>query len=94
LSLHDLRFAFVGEAVSQTVLAYDLARWPVPTVTPDDNLHTALRAYAQRQIEEIPVVNPDDPKMVICMLHRSEVIAAYDRQMAALRSQQPSDDYS
>jgi CIC family chloride channel protein len=66
----------------------------VPTVTPDDNLHAALRAYAQRQVEEVPVVNPDDPKMVICMLHRGDVIAAYDRQMAALRSQDASHDDS
>jgi CIC family chloride channel protein len=94
LSLDDLRSAFVGDGLGQLVLASDLAGWPVPTVTPDDNLHTALRAYAQRQIEEVPVVNPDDPQMVICMLHRGDVIAAYDRQMAALRSQQPSDDRS
>jgi CIC family chloride channel protein len=85
LSLHDLRSALLGNGAGGLVLASDIAASPVATVTPEDNLHTAMRAYAQRQSEEIPVVNPDNPRMVICMLRRGEVLAAYDQQMAALR---------
>lgn len=39
----------------------------------------------QRQVEEIPVVDAENPNRVICMLRRGEVIAAYDREMSALR---------
>jgi CIC family chloride channel protein len=84
-SLHDLRSALVGNGAGGLVLASDIATSPVATVTPDDNLHTALRMYAQRQIEEIPVVSPDNHQSVICMLRRGDVIAAYDGQMRALR---------
>ncbi len=84
-SLQDIRSVLVGNGAGDLVLASDLATSPVATVTPDDNLHTVLRLCTQRQIAEIPVVDPQDPSRVICMLHRGEVIAAYDRQMTALR---------
>jgi len=86
-SLHDIRSALVSKAAGNLILASDLASSPVPTVTPEDNLHTALRLLAQRQIEEIPVVSEDNPRVIICMLHRGEVISAYDRRMAALRGE-------
>ena len=84
-SLHDIRSALVGNGAGNLILASDLATSPVVTVTPDDNLHTALRCYMQRHIDEMPVVDPKEPGRVICMLRREEVIAAYDQQLAALR---------
>jgi CIC family chloride channel protein len=83
-SLHDIRSTLLGNEGGGLILASDLARSPVLTLTPDDNLHTALRYYAQKQIEEIPVVDPQDSARVICMLRRGEVIAAYDERMALL----------
>lgn len=85
LLLHDLRAALLGNGSGGLVVAADIARSPAK-VTPDDNLHDVLRLYAQRQIEEVPVVAPDAPDRVLCMLRRGEVIAAYDRQIAALRA--------
>jgi CIC family chloride channel protein len=87
-SLNDIRSALVGNGAGGLVLASDLATTPVAAVTPDDNLHTVLRLYTQRHIEEIPVVRPDNARKVICMLRRGEVIAAYDKQMADLRVDQ------
>ncbi|MBN2474748.1 MAG: chloride channel protein [Pirellulales bacterium] len=85
-SLHDIRSTLVSNGAGGLVLASDLARSPVSTVTPEDNLHTVLRLCTQKQIAEIPVVDPDNPRRVLGMLSRGEVIAAYDRQMTALRS--------
>jgi hypothetical protein len=62
------------------ILASDLATSPV---TPDDNPHTAPRLDAQRQIHGLPIVDPKDPRRVICVLPRGEVIAAYDRQVCS-----------
>jgi CIC family chloride channel protein len=84
-SLHDIRSVLVGNGAGNLVLATDLATVPVTTLTPDDNLHTALRLYTQKRIEEIPIVKQDDKRSVICMLRRDEVIAAYDRRMGELR---------
>ncbi len=81
-SLHDIRAMLVGDSAGALILASDLARSPVATVVPNDNLHDALRIYAQKQIMEIPVVEPEEPRRVICMLPRGDVIAAYDREIA------------
>lgn len=84
-SLHDIRSTLVGDGASALIVASDLAAIDVPTVTPEDNLLKALRLFTQKGIEALPVVDPDDRTRIICMLRREEVIAAYDRQMAALR---------
>lgn len=86
-SLSDIRAAFEGGANDALVLAQDVAVFPVITVTPEDDLHTALRRCTQKNIDEIPVVAPDDPQRVIGMLRRKELIAAYSQRMAALRKE-------
>jgi len=86
-SLHDTRSALLGNEAGGLILASDLAISPVSTVTPDDNLLTTLRLCTQRNITEIPVVAQDDPRRVICMLRRQEVISAYDQKMSALRGE-------
>jgi CIC family chloride channel protein len=85
-SLHDVRSALVGNVAGALILASDLAKSPAVTVTPDDNLHTVLRIYAQRQMDEVPVVDAEDPTRVICMLHRGEVMTAYDRKLTEWRA--------
>jgi CIC family chloride channel protein len=85
-SLHDIRSAFVSENAGNLILASDLAVSPVATVTPEDNLHTALRLCTQKNITEIPVVDTENPRHVICMLPRQKVITAYDKLMLALRA--------
>ncbi|MBN2216773.1 MAG: chloride channel protein [Pirellulales bacterium] len=82
-SLHDIRSALIGNGGGNLILASDLASSPVSTLTPDDNLHTALRLFTQKRIAEAPVVNPENPRRVIGMIRRDEVIAAYDQQMQA-----------
>ncbi len=83
-SLHDIRSSLVGKDAGNLILASDLATSPVATVTPEDNLHTAMRLYAQKQIAALPVVDPDNPRRVICMLARGEVVDAYDQQVSIL----------
>ena len=53
---------------------------------PDDDLHTALRRLTELNLDEIPVVAPDDPTRLIGLLDRRELVAAYSRQIDALRS--------
>ena len=55
------------------------------TVTPDDDLHTALRRFTRKNIDELPVVDQNEPTKVVGMLRRKEVIGAYDEELAALR---------
>jgi chloride channel protein, CIC family len=67
-TLHDLRIALVGAEWGPLVLADDLARRPVLSVTPNDNLHTALRRMTELNIDEIPVVDPRNLAILLGLL--------------------------
>ncbi len=56
------------------------------TVTPNDDLHTALRRFTQKNIDDLPVVDPDDSAHIIGMLSRRDVIAAYHDRVTELRN--------
>jgi CIC family chloride channel protein len=86
-SLSDVRSALLGNRAGALIVAADLATERVLTVQPEDDLHTALRRFTQKNIDEIPVVDPEDPRKVLGMLSRKEVIGAYDQQLADLRNQ-------
>ncbi len=84
-SLSDIRSVMESGGAGDLVVAADIATFPVLTVTPADDLHTALRRFTQKNIDEIPVVDPENPTTVLGLLRRKEVIAAYDEQLAAVR---------
>jgi CIC family chloride channel protein len=84
-SLRDLRAVLTGNRDGRLVLATDLATQPVLTVTPDDDLHTALRRFTRKNIEDIPVVDPLEPRRVIGMLSRRHLISAYHDRVSELQ---------
>ena len=89
-TLRDLRLALVGSEWGPLVLADDLAHRPVLSVTPEDNLHTALRRMTELNIDEIPVVQPEDPTDLIGLLSRRELTSAYTALIQSLRSPAPA----
>ncbi|MGE3821938.1 MAG: chloride channel protein [Isosphaeraceae bacterium] len=88
-SLRDVRQALAGSHVGPLVLADDIATRPVATVNPGDDLHTALRRLTERNLDEIPVVSPDDPTRLLGLLSRRDLVAAYSEQIQKLRSPGP-----
>jgi CIC family chloride channel protein len=85
-SLRDVRLALVGSEWGPLVLADDLALRPVLSVTPDDNLHTALRHMTELNIDEIPVVDQKDPSHLLGLLSRRDLTLAYTALIESLRS--------
>ena len=88
-SLRDIRSALVGAPLGALVLADDLATRPVVSVTPRHDLHTALKRLTERNLDEIPVVDPDDPSKLLGLLSRRELVWAYTNQVEALRAPAP-----
>jgi CIC family chloride channel protein len=84
-SLRDLRAVLTGDGAGRLVLATDIATTPVLTVKPGDDLHVALRRFTQKNIDEIPVVDPERPGQIAGILSRKDVIAAYHRRVTELR---------
>jgi CIC family chloride channel protein len=85
-NLRDIRLALLGSDWGPLVLADDLATRPVLTVTPQDDLHTALRYMTELNVDELPVVDPSDRTRLIGLLPRREVVAAYTAQIQKLRA--------
>lgn len=85
-SLRDLRTVLTGNGAGQLVVASDIATQPVLTVTPEDDLHTALRRFTQKNINELPIVDVHDARKIVGMLDRRDVIAAYHDQISRLQS--------
>jgi CIC family chloride channel protein len=84
-SLRDLRSVLTGDGGGPLVVAADLASHPVLTVTPEDDLHTALRRFTQKNIDELPVVDVDDPGKIVAVLSRKDLIGAYHHRTTELR---------
>lgn len=85
-TLRDLRLALVGAEWGPLVLADDLAYRPVVSVTPDDNLHSALHRMTELNIDEIPVVDPKDPAILLGLFSRRDLTLAYTALIESLRS--------
>jgi CIC family chloride channel protein len=85
-TLRDLRLALVGSDWGPLVLADDLAHRPVLTVTPEDNLHTALRRMTELNVDELPVVDQEDRTRLLGLLSRRQLTLAYTSTIESLRS--------
>jgi len=91
-NLRDLRLALVGSGGwSPLVIADDLATRPVLTVTIADDLHTALRRMTELNLDEIPVVEPNDPTHLIGLLSRRSLTSAYTTLIEQLRTPSPTE---
>jgi CIC family chloride channel protein len=77
LSLTDVRKVMLDRKMHRLVVAKDIATAEVLTVTPEDSLHTALKKMTSADIRELPVVSREDPRKVISMLSRKDLIRTY-----------------
>ncbi|MFV2067460.1 MAG: chloride channel protein [Pirellulales bacterium] len=84
-SLRDLRSVLTGDGAGPLVVALDIATQPVLTVAPEDDLHTALRRFTQKNIDDIPVVDTDRPTKILGLLSRKDLIAAYHDRVTSLQ---------
>lgn len=83
-SLQDLRMVLMEDiaALDPLVLAKDIATTDgLITVTPEDDLDSVFKKFGQKNIEEIPVVSPEEPSRVIAMVRRKDVIEAYNKEI-------------
>ncbi|MDR1477568.1 MAG: chloride channel protein [Planctomycetaceae bacterium] len=68
-----------------SIRAGTLMQSEINSVAPDDNLYIALRASTLLSMSEIPVVDPKQPDELVCMLHTSEIIKAYNEKLATVK---------
>ena len=81
LSFHMIREMIFEENLGNLVVANDLKVKSVMTLTPENNLNQAMELFAKLDVEQLPVIGQDDPKRVIGMVNRGEIVAAYNREV-------------
>ncbi|NVL89731.1 MAG: chloride channel protein [Desulfobacterales bacterium] len=77
LSFSDCKKAFSDNA-EETLTAQDIATSKVVTITEDDSLFLALTRITQGDFSVLPVVDKHDPKKLLGVISRRDIISAYD----------------
>ncbi len=80
-SVNDIRRILAEDLPPSLVLARDIAVSRVITTTPDESLTEVMRKLSSRGLEEIPVVDNEDPHQVLYMLTRRAVLARYAAEL-------------
>lgn len=81
-SLNDIRkFIKEDDYLKHLIIAKDITVGDVIITYPNENLSEVMKKFSKLNIEEIPVVETWDSKMVIGMVRRKDVIDAYNREM-------------
>lgn len=82
-STDDVRRYFLNQVIWELANARDVMTTRVVTVTPDDDLNTALRRFTELNLDELPVVSQQTATQLLGMLRRKDVISFYNRQLLA-----------
>jgi chloride channel protein, CIC family len=89
--LNDIReFLYESEEVGRLAVAQDLALRGEEPLTLQMDLGQAIRRFAEVSYDELPVVDENEPKTVIALLRRHDIITAYNRRLANLRMRKES----
>lgn len=86
LSISDVRRVMLAEELHNLVVAKDVATDSVLTVTPGDDLKTALRMMTKAEVRELPIVDPGDPGKLISMISRKDIIRIYYDQIEKVKA--------
>ncbi len=81
VSMQDVKNILHDEKKRLNARVGDVCERNVITLTPDDDLYTALTLYDVKGIEEIPVVESTSNRWVLGMLKRRDVLNAYNREV-------------
>lgn len=81
ISLQDVKAILHDEEQRVNASVGNICARDVITLTPDDDLFTAMTLFTVKGIEEIPVVENLQARWVVGMLKRRDVIASYNREL-------------
>jgi CIC family chloride channel protein len=91
-STDDVRSYFYDQTLWQLVIARDIMTTKLVTVTPEDDLNTAMRGFTSLNIDELPVIAVDEPGKLVGMLRRKDVIAKYNEELIRQKQEMQETD--
>ena len=79
VSFQDIREIMLEEGLEELVVMKDLAETDLIKLYPHDNLTQAIKKFGIKDIETIPVVDPEDKQKLLGVLQRKDVIDTYNK---------------
>ena len=84
-SSDDVRAYLYNDAIWELAMARDVMTSKLVTVTLEDDLNTALKRFTELNLDELPIVDPQDRGHLFGMLRRKDTIALYNGRLAELK---------
>ena len=81
----DIRSVIFSRSIENLVVMNDIATSDIIVTTPSEDLNTVFKKFTAKNIDGIPVVSDDDPKQLLGMLYRREVIAFYNQRIDRMK---------
>ncbi len=82
---YDYRDVLFDQNLKDLVVVQELATPKVVTVSIDDNLYDAMEKITSRDFSILPVVSAHDPRQLLGVLTRRDIISAYNRAITKKR---------
>ncbi len=87
----DVRSYIVDDGLWDLIVARDLMSESFLYVTPEDDLHDALRGLATANVEELPVVDENDHRKLIGMIERKSIMTLYNEKLIEFKNNSNDD---
>jgi CIC family chloride channel protein len=81
----DVRSYLYDDTLWNLAVARDVMTTNFLSLSPHDNLNTALKRFTSLNLDELPVIDPDEAGRLLGMLRRRETIAAYNQRLMELK---------
>jgi len=82
ISIHDIKeHLYEKENLRNLLIASDLSKKWVKTVTINDNCHTVLEILTQNNLEGVPVISSDKTQKLLGMIWRKDILDAYNKEI-------------
>lgn len=81
LTLQDIRSVVTKRVLEDLVIVEDIISHNYPSVTPDENLGSALAKFELRDLEGLPVVDKHNPRKLVGILRRADIISFYNKRL-------------
>jgi CIC family chloride channel protein len=79
ISLRDIRHTLLEDSLAGLIIVKDIMREDVITLTADQNLYDAMEKFNLKDFGQLPVVDSGNPKRVVGMLTRANLMNAYNK---------------
>ena len=81
----DIRGVLFSSEIENLVVMKDIATSDIILTTPEEDLNTVLQKFTTKNIDSLPVVEPDDHGILIGMLTRRDVISFYNERILEMK---------